>query len=133
MPKISEKNNNDDVDLSKAISHFRKPFVLSALHEVSGDIPLKLCMQGTQDETLSKMSNKYSISRLIKAAQNTMFQHRWMTAKMWADLINHYYPSNDSKLIEAGSKLRGSIRRTQRFSDIVLGNGQVINEVSMYH
>jgi hypothetical protein len=52
------------------ISHFRKPFVLSALHEVSGDIPLKLRVQGAQDEMLSKMSKKYSISRFIEAAQN---------------------------------------------------------------
>jgi hypothetical protein len=92
------------------------------LHEVSEGIPLKPGVQGAQPETFSRMSSKNSISRIIEAAQNTMFQHRWMTAETWPTLINYYYPSNDSKVMETGSKLQSAISRTQWFLMAVLSS-----------
>ena len=37
------------------------------------------------------MENKYIIDSFLQAARQPSFQHRWMTAETWAELIARHY------------------------------------------
>ena len=77
------------------------------------------------------MENKYFISAFIEAAKNPMFQHRWMPAETWAELVNHYYKPPINLLLDS-KQLLTAIARTKWFQTALETTGLVDEDLSIY-
>ena len=77
------------------------------------------------------MENKYFISAFIEAAKNPMFQHRWMPAETWAELVNHYYKPPINLLLDS-KHLLTAIARTKWFQTALETTGLVDEDLSIY-
>ena len=77
------------------------------------------------------MENKYFISAYIEAAKNPMFQHRWMPAETWAELVNHYYKPPINLLLDS-KQLLTAIARSKWFQTALETTGLVDEDLSIY-
>ena len=78
-----------------------------------------------------KVETNYIISSFKEAAKNSVFQHRWMMAKTWVALINHFYKPPIS-LIFNGKQLLDAISRTKRLITLIETTGVIDDTLCRY-
>ena len=77
------------------------------------------------------MDNKYIINIFLQACRNVTFHHRWMTADIWAELVNNYYMPPASLRFN-GKQLVEAIRRTRWLNELIESTEAVNEDTCLY-
>jgi hypothetical protein len=77
------------------------------------------------------MDNKYIIESFLQAARNDIFQHCWMTAETWAELIARHYKLPESTCYN-GQKLVNAIGRCKWLNPLIESTGVINDNLSLF-
>ena len=100
------------------------PYKLSWLDPLRGkleNIPIQLPPKRIKPT----MENNHIIATFLQACRNPLFQHRWMAAETWSELINDHYRIAPS-LRFSGESLLKAVSRCKWLNNLV--NTGVIND-----
>jgi len=77
------------------------------------------------------MENKYIIDSFLQAARQPLFQHRWMTAETWAELIARHYQLPEATCY-SGQKLVNALSRCKWLNALIETRGVINNSICLY-
>ncbi len=77
------------------------------------------------------MENKYLIDSFLQAARKPSFQHWWMTAETWTELIAHHYQLPEATCY-SGQKLVNAISRCKWLNALIETKGVINNSICLY-